>query len=58
VGAAQTNLERSTMAKREMDIDNRSDALLIGGFDLHCAVRARRISPLVRGFRFARAGHV
>jgi hypothetical protein len=58
VGAAQTNLERSTMAKREMDIDNQSDALLIGGLDLHCAVRARRISTLVRGICFARARHV
>jgi hypothetical protein len=58
VGAAQTNLERSTMAKREMDIGNRSDAPLIGGLDHHCAVRARRIFPLVRGVRFARARHV
>jgi hypothetical protein len=55
VGAVQTNLERSTMTKRETDIGNRSDAPLIGGFALHCAVRARRIFPLVRAFRFARA---
>jgi len=58
VGTAQTDLERSTTAKREMDIGNQSDALLIGGLDLHCALRMRRISPPVRGFRFALARHV
>jgi len=57
VGAAQTNLERSTMTKRETDIGQENDAPLICGFVHHCAARARRISALGRAFCVVRARH-
>jgi hypothetical protein len=56
-GRVQTNLERSTMTKRETDIGQQNDAPLTRGFVHHCAAHARRIVSLVREFGVVRARH-